>query len=878
MKSFIQKLSLSTESKRVRKTYLLALSLLALFVLGSFFSVEQHLKDRQRDAVVVNLSGRQRMLSQRLVVQANALVNLEETSEKEQLLQNFQNNFKSFQQVHRALKFGDAELFLPEIHSAKIDELYELVDRKYQALVSTIEQFLAESENARRKNYLSELALFADDFLQHMDNLVYEYTAELEASARKYRMHQAVLFLLELGAIFLIALMLFEPLVRRLSQREEEREETLRELLDVQQRYQLAISGTNDGIWEWDFLTDHIVFSDRMFELLGYKPDEIDASMSSWAQLVHPDDYKPTMLAVQKHLKERTPFVTEYRCRYAGAAYRWYRVKGQALWDENGKPLRMAGSLTDISEEKYHSEKLKAANARLQLALLTTNTGLWDWSLVDDKTYFSDSWYTMLGYAPGELPMNLETWKKLCHPEDLEKAMVEIQKYMSGETDIYRSQQRLRKKDGSWMWIEDVGRIVEWDEDAEPLRMIGVHIDIEALKDKEAELKIAREEALKASQAKSDFLANMSHEIRTPMNGVIGMSELLLETALTEDQQELASTVHKSAEILLTIINDILDFSKIEAGKIELSPFAFQLREFFEELEQLHRLRLEQKHITLVWEIDEAIPERVICDPDRLRQVLINLIGNALKFTPDGGAIVVSVEKLSQKGDEQRLKFSIVDTGIGIPEEKQQGIFDAFEQADSSTTREYGGTGLGLAISARLVKLMGGDIELESREGRGSVFSFDIKVQEAPELKISETKVSKERPNSELLKSLKVLLAEDNLVNQKLAARILEKEGCEVVLANNGVEALERFREESFDIILMDIQMPIMGGEEAVRLIREEEKNKHKVPIVALTAHAMREDREKYLGLGLDGYVSKPINRQALFEEIVQALKQSEVQ
>ncbi|MCB0331314.1 MAG: response regulator, partial [Bdellovibrionales bacterium] len=511
---------------------------------------------------------------------------------------------------------------------------------------------------------------------------------------------------------------------------------------------------------------------------------------------------------------------------------------------------------------------------RLRLALEATNTGLWDWNLKTNDTYFNDSWYTMLGYQPNELPMNLDTWKELCHPEDMDRAMAEISKYMNGETSIYRCDHRLKRKDGSWMWIDDVGKIVEWDSEGIPVRMIGVHIDIRILKEKEEQLQVAKQSAEKLAKVKGEFLANMSHEIRTPMNGVLGMTELLLESELSEDQRDLAYTAHRSAENLLSVINDILDFSKIEAGKVELVPSNFKLSEFFEDLESLIRIRFEQKNLSFISSLGDDVPDEVRGDSDRLRQVLVNLVGNALKFTPLGGAVVLHVENVRESDAVTTLRFTVTDTGIGVPEDKQQKIFEAFEQADSSTTRQFGGTGLGLAISARLVALMGGEIGLHSREGTGTVFfftaDFELPIESPPQIRDRETELLSDRP---LPSDLRVLIAEDNAVNQKLTRRLLEKSGCQVAIANNGQEAVEMFSREEFDLILMDIQMPVMSGEEATQIIRGTEGGKS-VPIVALTAHAMSGDREKYLSLGMDGYVSKPIKKNELYKTVLKLFEE----
>lgn len=522
------------------------------------------------------------------------------------------------------------------------------------------------------------------------------------------------------------------------------------------------------------------------------------------------------------------------------------------------------------NEDRQQQQQLtlESTSKRLELALQATHTGLWDWNVVDDSTYFNDSWYTMLGYEPNELPMNLDTWKMLCHPEDLPKAYEKISNYLSGETPLYSCEQRLKRKDGSWMWINDVGKAVERGADGKATRLIGVHIDIELLKEKEKQLSAAKEKALLTAQNKGEFLANMSHEIRTPMNGVLGMTELLLESKLDEYQYELAQSAYQSADALLTIINDVLDFSKIEAGKIQISPYPFSLREFLSNLEVLHRIRFEQKDVSFIWIVEEDVPDKLLGDRDRIQQVLVNLMGNALKFTPKGGGIILRAARDSAGASSTVIRFTVADTGIGIPESKQKAIFQAFEQADESITRDYGGTGLGLAISSRLIDLMDGEIGLESIEGSGTRFYFTLELKSLQEGKDAES-LTNEEQEEYVLPSLNILLAEDNLINQKLMRHVLENSGSTLTIAKNGEEAIEIFERDSFDLVLMDIQMPIMGGVEATEAIRKLERGKE-VPIIALTAHAMEGDREKYLQAGMNDYVSKPIDRKQFTQVVCQ--------
>ena len=499
------------------------------------------------------------------------------------------------------------------------------------------------------------------------------------------------------------------------------------------------------------------------------------------------------------------------------------------------------------------------AEERLSLALSITNTGLWDWEPPSGKVTFSPTWASMLGYTPEEIAQDLSSWSNLVHPEDLPGALAAVQSHLAGDSAGFRHEHRMQTKDGRWVWILTCGCVVTRDATGKALRMIGTHVDITFLKETQQRLEEARHEAEQAARAKADFLATMSHEIRTPMNGVLGMTSVLLSMRLESEQRDAVETIHRSGKALLTVLNDILDISKIEAGHLELQPSPFDPRQAIEDVLVLFRAQAAAKDLDLTGVYADDLPTVLMTDPNRFRQVLLNLVSNGIKFT-DHGRIEVRARRLPpQEGAVHGLLgLEVVDTGIGIAAADLPRLFQRFSQVESGDRRRFGGTGLGLAISKHLIEAMGGTIGLESTPGQGSTFRIALPLPD-PAL---GRQIHYHRPSSaEILTTPRVLLVEDNAVNRKVALLMLRSLGVEAEVVEDGAAAVEAWRRQPGRLVLMDCQMPIMDGFEATRRIRAEEQERGlaHTPIIALTAGVMDDDRRRCSEAGMDDLVAKPI-------------------
>ncbi len=527
--------------------------------------------------------------------------------------------------------------------------------------------------------------------------------------------------------------------------------------------------------------------------------------------------------------------------------------------------LILASDVTDLHAARTRAE---ASEQRLKHVLEATAEGIWDWYVGTNHLVNNVRWCELFGFPTDEVEHSLEDFTGLLLEEDRADIMAAIQTCLQGK-GAYSHEHRMRRKDGSIIWVRDRGNVVEWGTDGQPLRMVGSVADITETKHAQLELQRAKDAAEAASKAKSEFLAVMSHEIRTPMNGVLGMVELLKITNLSKNQRHYTDIIATSGTHLLGVIEDILDFSKIEANKIELQQERFDLQILTEEIVEVLREQASSKQLYLQLHIDLQGKTRLQGDAHRLRQVLFNLLGNAIKFTTIGS---VSVDICLQQCQQNQvfIQFSVKDTGIGIKENAQQRIFDAFTQEDGSTTRRFGGTGLGLPIAARLVALMDGKLELSSQPGLGSLFYFTLPFTLADNIAPPLPELT-QQPEMNADLAGRVLLVEDNPINAEVAHLWLEELGLHVILAENGKEALAALEQQSVDLILMDLHMPGMTGQETSRAIRQREAaddEAHPIPIIALSADVGEETRANCLNAGMNDYLSKPLNVAQLREKL----------
>lgn len=541
----------------------------------------------------------------------------------------------------------------------------------------------------------------------------------------------------------------------------------------------------------------------------------------------------------------------------------------------NGYLLRVQSKRT-IAEAALSDKE-----AIFRLAMEGTNDGVFDWNIKTGHVFYSDQFIRMLGYEPHEFKGNFEDFADKLHPDEESRVREYVELYLGGELSEYSNTFRVRHKSGRWIWINSRAKLI-MNKAGEPTRMVGAHTDISASKEYERRLQDAKINAENANRAKSDFLAHMSHEIRTPLTTISGVAEILEQNndELDEKKKRLVTVLNKAAVTLKDLITDVLDFSKIESGEMELEESSFALADAFEHVVSIMSVRALEKGLDFAFSYNEVKETYFYGDPIRLRQILINLIGNATKFTNEGH-VHVEASKEDRNGSPVLL-IKVKDTGIGVAQNQFDLVFERFKQADSSESRKHGGTGLGLPISKKLAVLMGGDIELSSKVGEGSTFTLVLPLRhvEGSESDQNIDEVRKAKLNDKLRSAVsntdKILLVEDYEGNIVVLSYVLEDMGCAFDVAKTGLEALNMWKQHHYDLVLMDIQMPEMDGFTATAHIRniEEEESLDRTPIIGMTAHALVGDKDKCIEAGMDAYLPKPIVEMDFKAAILKFIKQ----
>lgn len=542
------------------------------------------------------------------------------------------------------------------------------------------------------------------------------------------------------------------------------------------------------------------------------------------------------------------------------------------LYDCDGILIGAIGIYKDISEKKKLAQKLKEYEIRSRMALEGGQFGIWELNIANQELIHFNKWQNLLGYNEDEIHNSPSAWKDLIHPEDAANVMEEFHKYLKEEKELI-IEYRIKCKNNQYKWIRTKGKIYERDLEGRPLKVVGTNEDItdrkiieQKLKEKCRQLEGLKQTAESANRAKTQFLANMSHEIRTPMNGVVATIQLLRSTNLDLEQSQYIEMLNESAEVLVAIINDILDVSKIEVGTIQVNTEPFNLKETISSVYNNLLVMGNAKGLEVGYYLDPKLDLQVVGDELKVKQILNNLISNAVKFT-DKGYISFRTTQISSGHDFIKIEVKVRDSGIGIEDSFKEEIFYDFSQGDLSSKKKYSGTGLGLAISKQLAQLMGGNIWFESTIGEGSTFYFSCRFKKSNLKEDTESNEDKKIKDIEYTYSNQekcILCVEDNIINQKVLESIITREGYTYLAAHDGKEALDILKNTRVDLILMDIQLPELNGFETTKIIhRDFEK---RIPIIAMTAYAMHEDRDKCMEWGMDDYIPKPFDLENLYK------------
>ncbi|MDE2440653.1 MAG: PAS domain S-box protein, partial [Betaproteobacteria bacterium] len=665
-----------------------------------------------------------------------------------------------------------------------------------------------------------------------------------------------------------------------------ERKAYERALEDSEKQLRFVLQGSELGFWDWNIATGQVDRNEQWAVMLGYTHPEIRHTTKQWTDFIHPDDQDRAWNSINAVLEGRSNIHRlEYRMIHKDGSLRWILDQASVMQrDQDGKPVRMCGTHTDITARKQAEEVLKASEMRYRHLVENLPDIAYTYSIRRGGTYYSPRATDILGHPIAYLLANPQLWSHSIHPDDQPEVRKAVAQLLSQGTP-YKLEYRLQDAKGRWHWLFDRS-IGTRNEGGETL-IEGLAMDItekKAIQDELAEhrnhlehlieertreLVIAKDQAETANIAKSAFLANMSHEIRTPLNAITGMAHLLRRGDITPQQADRLDKIESAGRHLLDIINAVLDLSKIEAGKFSLAEDVIDIDKMIENVAEMIGGKVRAKGLEL--HIDTSpVPKPLLGDRTRLEEALLNYLSNAVKFT-DRGHITLHAHIADDTPESTVLHFAVSDTGPGIEANALPRLFSAFEQADNSITRKYGGTGLGLAITRKIVQMMGGDSGVETELGKGSTFWLTVRLRKDNSACTTATVLAMPNPEDVLRQAYagtKLLLVEDEPINREITQTLLNEVGLIADLAEDGEQGLKLAQQNSYALILMDMQMPNMDGLEATRRLRQQTAQ-NRTPILAMTANAFADDKQRCLDAGMDDFISKPVDPAALFATVL---------